>query len=114
MPTSQRRKDIIAKFNNSLESPSNRFFDQPRFSALPNASSKATLLQNSVRVDSSPGDLYPPSMLKAFAYLRVSGKSQGNGDGFPRQLEAIRRYAKANDIRIIEVFHEKAAGGATG
>jgi DNA invertase Pin-like site-specific DNA recombinase len=52
-------------------------------------------------------------MTKAFAYLRVSGKSQVTGDGFPRQLEAIRRYAKANDIRITEVFHEKAVGGAT-
>ena len=53
------------------------------------------------------------AMTKAFAYLRVSGKSQVHGDGFPRQLEAIKRYAKSNDIRIIEVFHEKAVGGAT-
>jgi DNA invertase Pin-like site-specific DNA recombinase len=52
-------------------------------------------------------------MIKAFAYLRVSGKSQVDGDGFPRQLEAIMLYAKANDIRIVNVFHEKAICGAT-
>jgi DNA invertase Pin-like site-specific DNA recombinase len=52
-------------------------------------------------------------MTKAFAYLRVSGKSQVSGDGFPRQLEAVRLYAKSNDIRIIDVFHEQAVGGAT-
>jgi DNA invertase Pin-like site-specific DNA recombinase len=31
--------------------------------------------------------------MKAFAYLRVSGKGQVAGDGFPRQLSAIQVYA---------------------
>src|SRR5579862_2304378 len=50
-------------------------------------------------------------MTKAFAYLRVSGKGQVEGDGFTRQLEAIRQYAKANDIRIVRVFREEGVSG---
>src|SRR5689334_6474550 len=53
------------------------------------------------------------SKTSAFAYVRVSGKGQIKGDGFPRQLEAIRAYAKAHDIRIAKVFEEKGVGGAT-
>lgn len=52
-------------------------------------------------------------MLKAFGYLRVSGKDQIDGDGFPRQREAITAYAKANGIRIIEWFEERAVTGKT-
>jgi len=51
-------------------------------------------------------------MKRAFAYLRVSGKGQVKGDGFTRQLEAIRRYAASHDIRIRRVFREKGVGGA--
>jgi DNA invertase Pin-like site-specific DNA recombinase len=50
-------------------------------------------------------------MVKAFAYLRVSGKGQLDGDGFDRQLEAIRNYAKANEIRIKTVFREEGVSG---
>lgn len=52
-------------------------------------------------------------MTKCFAYLRVSGKSQVDGDGFPRQLEAIKRYAAAHGIRIVQVFREEGVCGAT-
>ena len=52
-------------------------------------------------------------MTKAFAYLRVSGKGQVDGDGFPRQMEAIRAYAKAHDIRIVSTFREEGVSGAT-
>ena len=45
-------------------------------------------------------------MKKAFAYLRVSGKGQVDGDGFTRQLEAIKTYAKGHGIRIVRVFRE--------
>jgi DNA invertase Pin-like site-specific DNA recombinase len=51
-------------------------------------------------------------MKKAFAYLRVSGKSQVDGDGFPRQLEAIKGYAKAQNIRIAHVYEERGVSGA--
>lgn len=52
-------------------------------------------------------------MIKAFAYLRVSGKDQIDGDGFPRQRAAISAYAKANDFRIVEWFEERAVSGKT-
>jgi len=50
-------------------------------------------------------------MTKAFAYLRVSGKGQVDGDGFTRQLEAIKRYAAAHDIKIGKVFREEGVSG---
>lgn len=50
-------------------------------------------------------------MTKAFAYLRVSGKGQVDGDGFERQLAAIKAYAKANDIAIADVYREEAITG---
>jgi DNA invertase Pin-like site-specific DNA recombinase len=52
-------------------------------------------------------------MVKAFGYLRVSGKGQIDGDGFPRQREAIKRYAKDHGIRIVGWFEEKGVCGAT-
>lgn len=51
--------------------------------------------------------------MKAFAYLRVSGKGQVDGDGFPRQLEAVQKYATANEIEIVEVFREEGISGTT-
>ena len=50
---------------------------------------------------------------KAFAYLRVSGKGQVRGDGFTRQLQAIRAYAKQQGIRITQVFREEGVSGTT-
>jgi DNA invertase Pin-like site-specific DNA recombinase len=52
-------------------------------------------------------------MTKAFGYLRVSGKGQVDGDGFPRQLAAIKAYAAAHDIKIVKVFREEGVPGAT-
>jgi DNA invertase Pin-like site-specific DNA recombinase len=51
------------------------------------------------------------TMTRAFAYLRVSGKGQIEGDGFPRQLEAIRKYAKSNDVRLAKVFRDEGVSG---
>ena len=48
---------------------------------------------------------------KAFAYLRVSGKGQVKGDGFTRQLKAIREYAKAHGIRIARIYREEGVSG---
>jgi DNA invertase Pin-like site-specific DNA recombinase len=50
---------------------------------------------------------------KAFAYLRVSGKGQVEGDGLPRQLADIKAYAKAHGIQIVRVYEEKGVCGAT-
>lgn len=52
-------------------------------------------------------------MEKAFAYLRVSGRGQLEGDGFTRQLLAIRSYAEAHRLRIVKVFKEEGVSGAT-
>jgi DNA invertase Pin-like site-specific DNA recombinase len=50
-------------------------------------------------------------MDKAYGYLRVSGKGQIDGDGFSRQLKAIRDYAAAHDIKITKVFREEGVSG---
>jgi DNA invertase Pin-like site-specific DNA recombinase len=50
-------------------------------------------------------------MTNAYAYLRVSGKGQIEGDGFTRQMTAIRRHAKDNNIRIAKVFREEGVSG---
>jgi DNA invertase Pin-like site-specific DNA recombinase len=50
-------------------------------------------------------------MTKAHAYLRVSGKGQVDGDGFTRQLRAIREYAAAHGIRIVHVYRDEGVSG---
>jgi len=50
-------------------------------------------------------------MEKAFGYIRVSGKSQIEGDGFKRQEKAIKEYAKVSGFKIEAVFKEKAVSG---
>lgn len=50
-------------------------------------------------------------MRKAYAYLRVSGKSQVDGDGFPRQRNAVIDYARKNRIVIVQVFEERGVSG---
>lgn len=48
---------------------------------------------------------------KAFGYIRVSGDSQIDGDGFPRQLAAIKAYAKLHGLRIVKTFREEGVTG---
>jgi DNA invertase Pin-like site-specific DNA recombinase len=50
-------------------------------------------------------------MTKALAYLRVSGKAQIEGDGFPRQRETIARYAKAHAIDIADECRDEGVSG---
>src|SRR6266849_6449371 len=50
-------------------------------------------------------------MRKAYAYLRVSGKAQVDGDGFTRQLAAVKAYASAHDLKIVRVFREEGVSG---
>ena len=51
------------------------------------------------------------SIRKAFAYLRVSGRGQLDGDGFPRQKAAIQGYADKNGLRIVRWFREEGVSG---
>src|SRR5208337_2433765 len=51
--------------------------------------------------------------IKAFGYVRVSGKSQVNGYGFDRQEEVISAYAQKAGIEIVRVFREEAVSGTT-
>jgi DNA invertase Pin-like site-specific DNA recombinase len=39
-------------------------------------------------------------MIKAYGYLRVSGKGQIKGHGFARQLETIETYAKGHGYKM--------------
>jgi site-specific DNA recombinase len=57
--------------------------------------------------------VHSQSMKTAYAYLRVSGKGQVDGDGFTRQLEAIKKFAASNQIRIVKVFKEEGISGTT-
>jgi DNA invertase Pin-like site-specific DNA recombinase len=50
---------------------------------------------------------------EAFGYLRVSGKGQLTGDGFPRQRATIEAYANARGYKIVKWFEERAIPGAT-
>lgn len=49
--------------------------------------------------------------MKAFVYLRVSGRDQIDGDGFDRQLLACQTYASQHGIEVAEVFREKGVSG---
>lgn len=49
--------------------------------------------------------------MKAFSYLRVSGKSQVDGDGFDRQREAIKKRAKADGFEIVREFIDAGVSG---
>jgi DNA invertase Pin-like site-specific DNA recombinase len=44
--------------------------------------------------------------------LRVSGKGQIDGDGFPRQQDTICRYAKANRFEVVQEFRDKGVTGS--
>lgn len=51
-------------------------------------------------------------MTSAYAYLRVSGLGQVDGDGFARQLLAMQTYATSHDIEIVRVYREEGVCGA--
>lgn len=51
--------------------------------------------------------------MQAFSYLRVSGKSQVEGDGFPRQRDAVEKWSKSAKCRIVREFVEEGISGAS-
>jgi DNA invertase Pin-like site-specific DNA recombinase len=50
-------------------------------------------------------------MIKAFGYLRVSGKGQIDGDGFIRQEKTIEKYAKDNGIEVYHIYRDEGVSG---
>lgn len=50
--------------------------------------------------------------VQAVAYLRVSGKGQIDGDGFPRQRSAIVRYGKRHGVQIVREFRDEGVSGS--
>lgn len=51
--------------------------------------------------------------MKAFSYLRVSGKGQVEGDGFDRQRAKIKKWVKANRVEICREFVEEGISGTS-
>lgn len=51
------------------------------------------------------------STVKAVSYLRVSGKGQVDGDGFPRQRETIGRYARAAGFELVGEYRDEGVSG---
>lgn len=47
----------------------------------------------------------------ALAYLRVSGRGQVDGDGFPRQRDAIARYSRAHGAKIVSEYRDEGVSG---
>lgn len=52
-----------------------------------------------------------PDRVKAVSYLRVSGKGQVRGDGFPRQREAVTRYAAAHRVELVDEYLDQGVSG---
>lgn len=50
-------------------------------------------------------------MVKAVSYLRVSGKGQIEGDGFPRQRETIARFSKAAGFEVVDEYRDEGVSG---
>jgi DNA invertase Pin-like site-specific DNA recombinase len=51
------------------------------------------------------------SRTPAVSYLRVSGKGQIEGDGFPRQREAVVRFAARNGYELVDEFRDEGVSG---
>lgn len=47
----------------------------------------------------------------ALSYLRVSGRGQVDGDGFPRQRDAVARYARAHGVEIVGEYLDEGVSG---
>jgi len=56
--------------------------------------------------------VFPPGRYNRRLVLLCSPLVWKRGDGFTRQLQAIRAYAEAHGIRIMKVFQENGVSGA--
>lgn len=50
---------------------------------------------------------------QAVSYLRVSGKGQVDGDGFPRQRDAIAKFAKSRKLTVVDEHIDEGVSGTT-
>src|SRR6267142_3644015 len=50
--------------------------------------------------------------MNVFGYLRVSAKSQIDGDGFPRQAQAIESFCSVQKLNLFKSYREKGVSGA--
>ena len=48
---------------------------------------------------------------RTYSYLRVSGKGQVDGDGFPRQRESVSEYARRIRMEIVNEFRDEGVSG---
>ena len=48
---------------------------------------------------------------KCFGYVRVSGLGQLDGDGFPRQIAAIKAHAAKNGLKLVKIYKEEGVCG---
>jgi DNA invertase Pin-like site-specific DNA recombinase len=49
-------------------------------------------------------------MIKAYGYVRVSGRKQIDGHGFERQMDSINKLCKAEGYQIEKIFKEQISG----
>lgn len=52
--------------------------------------------------------------MKTVGYVRVSSAKQTEGDGFPRQFDAIEKFCAAHHLRLGRVFREDISGTVDG
>lgn len=52
-------------------------------------------------------------MVKAYGYIRVSGKSQIEGDGFRRQEKSISDYADTSGVHVKKFYYEEGVSGTS-
>jgi DNA invertase Pin-like site-specific DNA recombinase len=56
----------------------------------------------------------PAAPARAVSYLRVSGKGQVGGDGFPRQRAGVAAFAAAKGIEVVDEFRDEGVSGTLG
>jgi DNA invertase Pin-like site-specific DNA recombinase len=68
------------------------------------------LIINNIIEENQPKIERIVTMIKAYAYLRVSGKGQVGGHGFKRQIDTIKAYCRGNGYHIEQIFQEQVSG----
>lgn len=72
---------------------------------------KNTALTHTISVEFVFETCEKPMKIEVFSYLRVSGKGQLDGDGFPRQRDTIFAYAESHEMTISMEFRDEGVSG---